>query len=58
MILSIIEPGGRVVYRKEYKYVDKNSELDLNTSELANGVYILNIGQNGPIVSGRLLIQH
>jgi hypothetical protein len=58
MVLSIIEPGGRVVYRKEYKNVNKDSQLELNTSELANGVYILNIGQNGPIASGRLLIQH
>jgi hypothetical protein len=58
MVLRVIDQSGRVVFQGDYSSVNDNSEFEINTSELAEGIYILSIQQNERKISGRLLVQH
>ena len=57
MELRLIDETGRIVLERNYSSTNGKNELALNTSKLANGVYILNLQQNRTKISGRLVVR-
>ncbi|NNE28546.1 MAG: T9SS type A sorting domain-containing protein, partial [Saprospiraceae bacterium] len=58
MVLRLIDETGRVVLERNYNNANGKNEFALNTSKLANGVYIINLQQNRTKISRRLVVRH
>jgi photosystem II stability/assembly factor-like uncharacterized protein len=58
LVLSLTDATGRVVYENEYRTIKESGELEINTSGLDNGMYILSLKQAEGMKSMRLIIRH
>lgn len=58
LVVSIMEASGKTVYSQNYRITSEQGELDLDTSGLANGLYVMTLRQGQGSRSTRLLVQH